>query len=247
MQKISMYTVHYVLIGWLSFASAKKGLGETCLKDKSFQCASQHCVSECESDGSVSRCVEPKSFYEHLEIAYPECVERHTSEMLRQKVLTATSGIGQKCTHASDCVTGNCVPVCDYINSYHRCIEPVFSFSRYNKPIPTCISRRVIADHLKLFRKTGELVGLQETPTSRPTRTPIGRPTRTQHYLQETGTSRPTRTPIGRPTRTRHYLQETGTSRPTRTPIGRPMRSRPVTKDYLQDLQINWSTNERSN
>merc|ERR1712029_543141 len=124
----------------------------------------QNCVPECESSGSVWRCIEPMSFFSHLNIEVPSCIPSNVAMGLLIKIPGASSNLGKVCDSSDNCVTGNCVPLCDEKESqtsiyllpspnkplYYpgRCIEPVFSFARYKKPIPACISEEFHLDHI---------------------------------------------------------------------------------------------------
>jgi len=143
-----MNAIQYtLLLGWLSFVSARKlGLGDICMHD--IDCFSQNCIPECETNGSIFRCVEPKSFFLHLSIE-GSCVSEYDTRMLGQ-FSESSLRLGEQCENHDSCESGSCVPICE-ANSILRCIEPVYSFSRHNKPIPQCISERASSDHLKLL------------------------------------------------------------------------------------------------
>lgn len=143
-----MYIIQYALLGWLSFASAGKYLGEECKADS--DCFSQHCRSVCDSDDSISRCIEAKSFFTHLNIE-EDCVSQLDAEILGRKVPGSTLEFGNECDGHGSCFSGHCVPICEQgTTGTLRCIEPVYSFSRHSKPIPTCITEHASLDHLQL-------------------------------------------------------------------------------------------------
>jgi hypothetical protein len=147
--------IQFVLLGWLSVTFGEKvGLGETC--EGSSNCYSGHCVHECMSSDSVQRCIEPKSFFKHLEIDVPSCINAQVARVLNNYIPGARADLGQDCAVHGDCFSGNCAPLCDKANTSNRCIEPVFSFNRYMKHVPTCISEMASRDHLLLLQFTEE-------------------------------------------------------------------------------------------
>jgi len=143
-----MYIIQLTFLGWLSFASAGRFLGEECMSES--DCFSQNCKPVCGSKDSVARCVEAKSFFKHLNIE-ENCVSELDAGILGRKVPGSTRELGDECINHGDCFSGNCVPICENgATSSLRCIEPVYSFSRHSKPIPTCISELASSDHLEL-------------------------------------------------------------------------------------------------
>ena len=47
--------------------------------------------------------------------------------------------LGQTCEAHDDCMTGNCVPLCDSNNSNSYCIQPRWSFEMHSLEIPSCL------------------------------------------------------------------------------------------------------------
>jgi len=116
-------------------------------------CFSQHCKPVCGSKDSIARCVEAKSFFKHLNIE-ENCVSELDAGILGRKVPGSTRELGEECINHGNCFSGNCVPICENgATGTLRCIEAVYSFSRHNKPIPTCISLIASSDHLELHNK----------------------------------------------------------------------------------------------
>lgn len=152
-----MFILQFLFVGWISYTSAGYlGLGEKCARENPEDCISQHCVPECESSGSTWRCIEPKSFFFHLNIDLERCVTSHVAQILRNKVSKAVSDLGSSCSNHAECVTGYCCPICDKKDTKNRCIEPRFSFNRFNRHVPTCISEKASFDHLKLLETTND-------------------------------------------------------------------------------------------
>ena len=49
--------------------------------------------------------------------------------------------LGQTCKVHDDCMTGNCVPLCDSSNPNSYCIQPRWSFEMHDLDIPSCLEK----------------------------------------------------------------------------------------------------------
>merc|ERR1739836_21172 len=111
-------------LGWLSFSSAERlGLGEIC--GQSRNCMTKNCVYECGSGVSTRRCIESKSFFLHHDIDFPKCISSSSATILSNKLLQASSDLGQTCDNNENCVTRNCVSICGEHKSEGICVEPI--------------------------------------------------------------------------------------------------------------------------
>jgi len=124
-------------------------LGESCHVDSN--CESKNCVSDC--SGNKWRCIASKSFYRGKKIDTPKCLEEKASDILKKvTVSSATRHLGHICAGHGECLSDNCVPICESKQSELRCIEPRWSFEMYNMEIPSCVEREKslkLEKHLK--------------------------------------------------------------------------------------------------
>jgi len=113
-------------------------LGETCHGNES--CASQHCIPECADDSF--RCIEMVSFYSKYNMKIPKCVEKLTALALSSTSnVRGSRNIGETCAANSDCISYNCIPICEDSQSNYLCIENKKSFEFHNIPTPTCVDK----------------------------------------------------------------------------------------------------------
>jgi len=113
-------------------------LGEKCHTKSN--CFSQQCIPECHS--SFFRCIEPESFYARYNLRQPKCVEEKKAlSLVSSNNIKASKNIGEPCVLHSDCVSDNCIPICENPEFGSLCIENKRSFEFYKMPYPTCIER----------------------------------------------------------------------------------------------------------
>merc|ERR1719410_1495514 len=113
-------------------------LGEKCHTNSN--CFSQQCIPECHS--SFFRCIEPESFYARYNLRQPKCVEEKKAlSLVSSNNIKASKNIGEPCVLHSDCVSDNCIPICENPEFGSLCIENKRSFEFYKMPYPTCIER----------------------------------------------------------------------------------------------------------
>jgi len=161
-------------VGSIPF-SRERQIGHSCHHDKN--CVTKHCLPMCESSTTMWRCIEPRSFFEREKLDMPICaklsyVTSHikegqvTEEVKKQAPLgisnlkrsksveekTIITTLGQLCSQHSNCLSSNCVSICESPKpgAESRCIEPRMSFTMYNLPIPKCINREAMDDLVKL-------------------------------------------------------------------------------------------------
>jgi len=65
-------------------------------------------------------------------------------------VPAASRNLGETCSGHLNCVSGNCVPLCEDPKKESRCIEPRWSFTMYDLPVPSCIDSDTTMSFLKL-------------------------------------------------------------------------------------------------
>jgi len=114
-----------------------------------------HCIPECQS--TLWKCIEPKVFFERNSIQPPECIAEETIKFLIElKVPAASKNLGEECSGHLNCVSGNCVPICEAPSNASRCIEPRWSFTMYNLPVPSCVDSDTTKSLLQLSGATSD-------------------------------------------------------------------------------------------
>lgn len=130
-------------------------LGETCHNDGN--CMTKHCVPECASgDSGLWKCIEPKVFYARNNIQPPKCITKETIKVLNElKVPAASRNLGETCAGHLNCVSGHCVACCEDPQKESRCIEPRWSFTMYDLPVPVCVDTNTTNSLLQLTGYNG--------------------------------------------------------------------------------------------
>ena len=98
--------------------------------------------------------------------------EEKTSDALKKATDSAgTRHLGQLCTGNDDCVTGNCVPLCEEDNPNFYCIQPRWSFEMYGMDVPSCLDREKLLRLEKILSGKDESVNELESAKSNQRRT----------------------------------------------------------------------------
>jgi len=93
--------------------------------------------------------------------------EEKTSDMLKRATASVGSRhLGQFCTSNDDCVTGNCVPLCEEDNPNFYCIQPRWSFEMYSMEVPSCLDREKLLRLEKLLSVKDDSVNELESAKS---------------------------------------------------------------------------------
>ena len=151
----------------LAYAKPRR-IGHSCHND--INCQSRHCVPTCDSKSTMWRCIEPRSFFESQRLDIPKCTDldyvhprvvevalEESTEALTafkpevKKDPVSRKPLGQLCLNHSECFSKNCVSICDSSTpeKESRCIEPTFSFTMHNLPIPKCLNREAMESLVK--------------------------------------------------------------------------------------------------
>jgi len=133
--------------------TTEHSLGQTCHGDQN--CISLHCIPQCQS--TLWKCIEPKVFFERNSIQPPECITEDNIKVLNElKVPAASKKLGETCSGHLNCVSGNCVPICETLSDESRCIEPKLLFTMYDSPVPSCVNSDTVKSLLQLSVSTSD-------------------------------------------------------------------------------------------
>ena len=142
-------------VGSVPFSKQRR-IGHSCHNNDN--CESRHCVPMCDTDHTMWRCIESRSFFINANKEVPTCTD--AEKVVRQKITKSseesTEGerkahqkpvtpkrLGALCAQNSECDSNNCVPMCrsSKPEKEARCIEPSESFNTHKVPVPKCMSR----------------------------------------------------------------------------------------------------------
>jgi len=115
---------------------ATSHIGDTCHLESN--CFSQNCKAECGSD--LYKCIEPRAFYNRYNLKTPKCIEKDVSDAVSaSNNAYSTKNIGEQCETSSDCVSDNCIDICEDHVSGMLCVENQKSFELNKILVPECI------------------------------------------------------------------------------------------------------------
>jgi len=136
-------------------------LGETCHADSS--CFSQQCIPECGENSDLWRCIESEAFYARHMKKRPICIDRHMALALTStNNFQATRHIGVPCDTHDDCISRNCLPICENPRLGSLCVETKRSFDMINIPSPTCVEKKSSIELISNIRSINKRLETQK-------------------------------------------------------------------------------------
>merc|ERR1711933_625912 len=85
----------------------------------------------------------------------PKCVEKLTALALSSTSnVRASRNIGETCASNNDCISDNCIPICEDSQSDYLCIENKKSFEFHNMPAPTCVEKERSTELINNIKKS---------------------------------------------------------------------------------------------
>ena len=131
----------------LAFGKPRR-IGQSCHSNNN--CNSNHCVSTCDPERSMWKCLEPRAFYNFYNLDIPKCTDTAYvyPKLFHDSVdSTEVNGLGRECSENSDCYSDNCLLICG--SDEKRCLEPLVSYEWHKLAVPDCIDPDRMADLLQ--------------------------------------------------------------------------------------------------